>query len=127
MFVHTVSGSVSSLANNRDAVAGLLVASAAVLLPLVLMVYQLALFHLTLLRRGQTTYEFIVSEQKRARDRAEQRKQSARAGGRAGGGEESSARSYGSGEGDSRAVGSQRSAATPVEEKNDLELSHLGP
>ena len=123
-----MSGSVSSLANNRDAVAGLLVASAAVLLPLVLMVYQLALFHLTLLRRGQTTYEFIVSEQKRARDRAEQRKQSARAGGRGGaGGEESSARSYRSGEGDSRAVGSQRSAATPVEEKNDLELSHLGP
>ena len=126
-----MSGSVSSLANNRDAVAGLLVASAAVLLPLVLMVYQLALFHLTLLRRGQTTYEFIVSEQKRARDRAEARKQSARAGERGGGasGEESSARSYRSGENDSRAVNSQRSgvSAAPVEEKNDLELSHLGP
>jgi hypothetical protein len=39
------------------------------------MIYQLAFFHVTLVWQGMTTYDFIVTEQKRARERDEQRKQ----------------------------------------------------
>jgi hypothetical protein len=52
----------------------LLIASVVLLALLVAMVYQLAGFHITLLRKGMTTYDFIVSEQKRAREREEQKR-----------------------------------------------------
>jgi hypothetical protein len=51
-----------------NAVRGILVGTAAVYLGLVGMIYQLGGFHSVLLWRGQTTYEFIVSEQKRQRE-----------------------------------------------------------
>jgi hypothetical protein len=51
-----------------NAVRGILVGTAAVYLGLVAMIYQLGGFHSVLLWRGQTTYEFIVSEQKRQRE-----------------------------------------------------------
>ena len=43
----------------------LLVLSVFLYLPLVAMVFQLAGFHLMLIYRGETTYDFIVGEQKR--------------------------------------------------------------
>jgi hypothetical protein len=46
------------------------VISTALLLPLVLLVYQLAGFHAMLLYRGLTTYDFIVAEQKKQREKA---------------------------------------------------------
>lgn len=52
----------------------LMIASVAVLFSLVAMLFQLSLFHFTLVRRGLTTYDFIVLEQKRAREREEQKK-----------------------------------------------------
>lgn len=55
------------------ALQGLLVASVAVLLGLVVMILQLATFHMLLLYRGITTYDFIVSEQKRLRDKENER------------------------------------------------------
>jgi hypothetical protein len=51
----------------------LLVVSVAVLLGLVAMIYQLGTFHIVLLYRGITTYEFIVLEQKRLREKENQR------------------------------------------------------
>lgn len=51
-------------------VQSLSVISTAFLLPLVLLVYQLAGFHAMLLYRGLTTYDFIVSEQKKQREKA---------------------------------------------------------
>ena len=51
-----------------NAVRGILVGTAAVYLGLVAMIYQLGGFHSVLLWLGQTTYEFIVSEQKRQRE-----------------------------------------------------------
>lgn len=52
-----------------EAIRGILIASVAVLLPLVLMVYQLAGFHIMLIVRNMTTYDFIVYQQKRQRER----------------------------------------------------------
>jgi len=57
------------------AIQGLLFASVGFLLPFVLLVYQLATFHLMLLYRGITTYDFIVLEQKRLREKENQRLQ----------------------------------------------------
>lgn len=48
---------------------GLLITSIIVLLPLVLMLYQLAGFHCMLIYKGITTYDFIVNEGKRLRER----------------------------------------------------------
>ena len=58
-------GIALSLASLR----GLLLASVVVLLGLVVMIYQLAAFHLVLVSRGITTYDYIVLENKRLRDR----------------------------------------------------------
>eukprot|EP01038_Epipyxis_sp_PR26KG_P013373 gene13373-17933_t len=52
-----------------DGVRGILLGSVAIYLPLVIMIYQLAGFHLNLLYHGMTTYDFIISENKRLRDR----------------------------------------------------------
>lgn len=46
------------------------VISVAILFPLVSLVYQLAGFHTMLVYRGLTTYEYIVAEQKRQREKA---------------------------------------------------------
>jgi palmitoyltransferase ZDHHC1/11 len=54
-----------------DATRGLLIASLVILVPLVLMVYQLAGFHAMIVWKGLTTYEFIVAEQKRQREKAQ--------------------------------------------------------
>lgn len=56
-----------------EALQGLLVASVVVLLGLVLMILQLATFHMMLIYRGITTYDFIVSEQKRLREKENER------------------------------------------------------
>mmetsp|Transcript_20589 Transcript_20589/g.19928 ORF Transcript_20589/g.19928 Transcript_20589/m.19928 type:complete len:338 (-) Transcript_20589:203-1216(-) len=53
-----------------DGVRGILIASCIFYLPLVLLVYQLVGFHSMLVFKGITTYDFIVAEQKRQRDRA---------------------------------------------------------
>lgn len=50
---------------------GLSIISAVIMLPLVALVYQLVGFHFMLIYQGITTYEFIVLEQKRQRDRME--------------------------------------------------------
>lgn len=47
----------------------MLIVSGAVLLPLVLLLYQLIGFHAMLVHRGITTYDYIVSEQKRLREK----------------------------------------------------------
>jgi hypothetical protein len=57
------------------ALQGLLIASVVVLLGLVGMLVQLASFHVVLLSRGITTYDYIVSEQKRLRDNENKRLQ----------------------------------------------------
>ena len=72
-FFHVVTGA-ENCRIPEDAAKYLLIISVALLLPLVAMVYQLALFHITLLSRGLTTYDFIVLEQKKAREREEQRR-----------------------------------------------------
>lgn len=53
-----------------DAVKGLLLGSSALLGGLVAMVYQLVGFHCMLLFYGITTYDFIINEQKKERERA---------------------------------------------------------
>lgn len=55
---------------SRDLVLGVLVVSLLVLLGLVAMVFQLLGFHAMLAYRGMTTYDFIVFEQRRQRERA---------------------------------------------------------
>eukprot|EP00597_Dinobryon_sp_UTEXLB2267_P012992 CAMPEP_0170118706 /NCGR_PEP_ID=MMETSP0020_2-20130122/13903_1 /TAXON_ID=98059 /ORGANISM="Dinobryon sp., Strain UTEXLB2267" /LENGTH=436 /DNA_ID=CAMNT_0010347823 /DNA_START=338 /DNA_END=1648 /DNA_ORIENTATION=- len=55
------------------ALEALCVVSVAVYLPMLAMVYQLTGFHLMLLWRGETTYDFIVGEQKRIRDKQRER------------------------------------------------------
>lgn len=55
------------------ALQGLLVASVVVLLGLVCMILQLATFHMMLIYRGITTYDFIVQEQKRLREKENDR------------------------------------------------------
>lgn len=57
------------------ALQGLLLASAIFLFCLVVMIVQLASFHTMLLIRGITTYDYIVSEQKRLREKENQRLQ----------------------------------------------------
>eukprot|EP01031_Cornospumella_fuschlensis_P028143 gene28143-33984_t len=57
------------------AVQAILVVSVAVFLALVGMIVQLFGFHMMLIYRKMSTYEFIVSEQKRLRDRAAQKLQ----------------------------------------------------
>ena len=47
-----------------DAVLALVCAYAALLVPLVVLIGQLALFHAMLVRRGLTTYEYILGEQR---------------------------------------------------------------
>eukprot|EP00428_Durinskia_dybowskii_P072899 CAMPEP_0170409202 /NCGR_PEP_ID=MMETSP0117_2-20130122/29213_1 /TAXON_ID=400756 /ORGANISM="Durinskia baltica, Strain CSIRO CS-38" /LENGTH=384 /DNA_ID=CAMNT_0010666617 /DNA_START=25 /DNA_END=1179 /DNA_ORIENTATION=- len=51
------------------ALQGLLLTSAVVLFGIVAMIIQLGSFHMMLLWRGMTTYDFIVSEQKRLREK----------------------------------------------------------
>jgi len=58
---------------SMDAVKGLLIASILILLVLVTMLVQLGSFHVVLLYRGLTTYDFIVLEQKRLRDKEQER------------------------------------------------------
>jgi hypothetical protein len=59
-----------------DAVRGVLIGSVALLAPLVVMVYQLAIFHAGLVWQGITTYDFIVQEQRKQREKdAEKQKQ----------------------------------------------------
>lgn len=60
----------ASLWLSRDLVLGVLVVSLLVLLGLVAMVAQLLGFHAMLAYRGMTTYDFIVFEQRRQRERA---------------------------------------------------------
>jgi len=55
------------------AIIGLLIASILVLLAVVVMLLQLGSFHIVLLYRGLTTYDFIVMEQKRLRDKEQER------------------------------------------------------
>mmetsp|Transcript_26202 Transcript_26202/g.44181 ORF Transcript_26202/g.44181 Transcript_26202/m.44181 type:complete len:375 (-) Transcript_26202:163-1287(-) len=50
-------------------VVSMLLVSGAILLPLVLLLYQLIGFHAMLVKRGITTYDYIVSEQKRLREK----------------------------------------------------------
>ncbi|RYH31614.1 hypothetical protein EON65_02235 [archaeon] len=57
------------------AVQAILVVSVAVFLALVAMIVQLFSFHMMLIYRKMSTYEFIVSEQKRLRDREAQKLQ----------------------------------------------------
>jgi hypothetical protein len=57
------------------ALQGLLIASVVVLLGLVGMIVQLGTFHIMLIWRGITTYDYIVSEQKRLREKENQRLQ----------------------------------------------------
>ncbi len=54
---------------DNSGIIGISIASVVILLPLVGLVYQLIGFHATLLYNKQTTYEFIVQEQKKARER----------------------------------------------------------
>ena len=72
-----VTGSV--LAVSSEVTRWLLVGSATLLLPLVALELQLVIFHATLLYRNTTTYDFIVAEQRRAREREAQRKAAAAA------------------------------------------------
>ena len=58
-----------------DALQGLLIASVVVLFGLVAMIVQLGSFHVMLLWRGITTYDFIVLEQKRLREKQNQKLQ----------------------------------------------------
>ena len=88
----------------------LLVISVAFYLPLVTMVYQLAGFHVMLLYRGETTYDFIVGEQKRQREKRDREKDKDR--GRAlrrssssSGGSSSSSKSSGSPSGSGKGLG----------------------
>lgn len=55
------------------ALQGLLIASIVVLFALVLMIIQLGTFHIVLIYRGITTYDYIVLEQKRLRDKENER------------------------------------------------------
>jgi hypothetical protein len=57
------------------ALQGLLIASVVVLLGLVGMIVQLGTFHIMLIWRGMTTYDYIVSEQKRLREKENKRLQ----------------------------------------------------
>ena len=56
-----------------SALQGLLIASVVVLLALVLMILQLGTFHAVLIYRNLTTYDYIVLEQKRLRDKENDR------------------------------------------------------
>ena len=58
---------------SMDAIKGLLIASILVLLVLVTMLLQLGSFHVVLIYRGLTTYDFIVLEQKRLREQEQER------------------------------------------------------
>ena len=63
--LHHALGSQMSL----GAIQGLLLASAAVLLGIVAMITQLGVFHVSLMSKGLTTYDFIVLEQKKQREK----------------------------------------------------------
>lgn len=58
---------------SMDVIKGLLIASILVLFALVTMLLQLGSFHIVLLYRGLTTYDFIVLEQKRLREKEQER------------------------------------------------------
>lgn len=72
----TFSKKFQNFDDHRESAVDLLVArvvlgvAIALLLPLVLMVLQLALFHVFLIYKGLTTYDFIVQEQKRVREKS---------------------------------------------------------
>jgi palmitoyltransferase len=53
---------------SNDVIRALLIASVSVFSPLVLMIYQLGAFHIMLMVKGLTTYDFIVNEQKKNRE-----------------------------------------------------------
>ena len=52
------------------AIEGILLGTSAILLGVVAMIYQLAGFHCMLLYYGMTTYDFIVEQQRKERDKA---------------------------------------------------------
>lgn len=57
-----------------------IISSIIILLPLVVMVYQLGCFHVTLVYRGQTTYEYIVQETRRQKQSRQQQSSSSGSG-----------------------------------------------
>lgn len=63
--LHHALGSPISL----GAIQGLLLASVVVLLGIVAMITQLGVFHVSLMSKGLTTYDFIVLEQKKQREK----------------------------------------------------------